>query len=293
MKFQEIILALQKFWSEQGCIFAQPYDVEKGAGTMNPSTFLRVLGPEPWNVAYVEPSRRPADGRYGDNPNRLYQHHQFQVIMKPSPDNIQELYLESLESLGIDPKQHDIRFVEDNWESPTLGAWGLGWEVWLDGMEITQFTYFQQVGSVDVKPVSAEITYGLERLAMYIQGVENVFDIQWTEDCTYGDVFHQNEVEQSAYSFDLSDEALLFELFDKYEKEAVRVIELGRVHPAYDYVLKCSHAFNLLDARGAISVSERTAFIGRVRRLARLCAQCYLKQREELGYPMLKRGAEA
>ena len=293
MKFQEIILALQKFWSEQGCILAQPYDVEKGAGTMNPSTFLRVLGPEPWNVAYVEPSRRPADGRYGDNPNRLYQHHQFQVIMKPSPDNIQELYLESLESLGIDPKQHDIRFVEDNWESPTLGAWGLGWEVWLDGMEITQFTYFQQVGSVDVKPVSAEITYGLERLAMYIQGVENVFDIQWTKDCTYGDVFHQNEVEQSAHSFDLSDEALLFELFDKYEKEAVRVIELGRVHPAYDYVLKCSHAFNLLDARGAISVSERTAFIGRVRRLARLCAQCYLKQREELGYPMLKRGAEA
>ena len=293
MKFQEIILALQKFWSEQGCILAQPYDVEKGAGTMNPSTFLRVLGPEPWNVAYVEPSRRPADGRYGDNPNRLYQHHQFQVIMKPSPDNIQELYLESLESLGIDPKQHDIRFVEDNWESPTLGAWGLGWEVWLDGMEITQFTYFQQVGSVDVKPVSSEITYGLERLAMYIQGVENVFDIQWTKDCTYGDVFHQNEVEQSAYSFDLSDEALLFELFDKYEKEAVRVIELGRVHPAYDYVLKCSHAFNLLDARGAISVSERTAFIGRVRRLARLCAQCYLKQREELGYPMLKRGAEA
>ena len=293
MKFQEIILALQKFWSEQGCILAQPYDVEKGAGTMNPSTFLRVLGPEPWNVAYVEPSRRPADGRYGDNPNRLYQHHQFQVIMKPSPDNIQELYLESLESLGIDPKQHDIRFVEDNWESPTLGAWGRGWEVWLDGMEITQFTYFQQVGSVDVKPVSAEITYGLERLAMYIQGVENVFDIQWTKDCTYGDVFHQNEVEQSAYSFDLSDEALLFELFDKYEKEAVRVIELGRVHPAYDYVLKCSHAFNLLDARGAISVSERTAFIGRVRRLARLCAQCYLKQREELGYPMLKRGAEA
>ena len=293
MKFQEIILALQKFWSEQGCILAQPYDVEKGAGTMNPSTFLRVLGPEPWNVAYVEPSRRPADGRYGDNPNRLYQHHQCQVIMKPSPDNIQELYLESLESLGIDPKQHDIRFVEDNWESPTLGAWGLGWEVWLDGMEITQFTYFQQVGSVDVKPVSAEITYGLERLAMYIQGVENVFDIQWTKDCTYGDVFHQNEVEQSAYSFDLSDEALLFELFDKYEKEAVRVIELGRVHPAYDYVLKCSHAFNLLDARGAISVSERTAFIGRVRRLARLCAQCYLKQREELGYPMLKRGAEA
>ena len=290
MKFQEIILALQQFWSEKGCILGEPYDVEKGAGTMNPATFLRVLGPEPWNVAYVEPSRRPADGRYGDNPNRLYQHHQFQVIMKPSPDNIQELYLASLASLGIEAKQHDIRFVEDNWESPTLGAWGLGWEVWLDGMEITQFTYFQQVGSQDVKPVAVEITYGLERLAMYIQGVENVYDIQWTKDYTYGDVFHQNEVEQSAYSFELSDEALLFDLFEKYEKEAVRVVELGYVHPAYDYVLKCSHVFNLLDARGAISVSERTAFIGRVRKLARLCAQRYLKQREELGYPMLHRG---
>ena len=290
MKFQEIILALQQFWSEKGCILGEPYDVEKGAGTMNPATFLRVLGPEPWNMAYVEPSRRPADGRYGDNPNRLYQHHQFQVIMKPSPDNIQELYLASLASLGIEAKQHDIRFVEDNWESPTLGAWGLGWEVWLDGMEITQFTYFQQVGSHDVKPVAVEITYGLERLAMYIQGVENVYDIQWTKDYTYGDVFHQNEVEQSAYSFELSDEALLFDLFEKYEKEAVRVIKLGYVHPAYDYVLKCSHVFNLLDARGAISVSERTAFIGRVRKLARLCAQRYLKQREELGYPMLHRG---
>ena len=273
MKFQEIILALQKFWSEQGCILAEPYDVEKGAGTMNPSTFLRVLGPEPWHVAYVEPSRRPADGRYGDNPNRLYQHHQFQVIMKPSPDNIQELYLESLERLGIDPKQHDIRFVEDNWESPTLGAWGLGWEVWLDGMEITQFTYFQQVGSQDIKPVASEITYGLERLAMYIQGVENVYDIQWTDDYTYGDVFHQNEYEQSVYAFDLSDEALLFDLFDKYEKEAVRVIDKGYVHPAYDYVLKCSHTFNLLDARGAISVTERAAYIGRVRALAKRCCE--------------------
>ena len=290
MKFQEIIFALQQFWSEQGCILGEPYDVEKGAGTMNPATFLRVLGPEPWNVAYVEPSRRPADGRYGDNPNRLYQHHQFQVIMKPSPDDIQELYLESLKRLGIDPVQHDIRFVEDNWESPTLGAWGLGWEVWLDGMEITQFTYFQQVGSQDVKPVAVEITYGLERLAMYIQGVENVYDVQWTKAYTYGDVFHQNEVEQSAYSFEIADEALLFDLFEKYEQEAVRVIELGYVHPAYDYVLKCSHTFNLLDARGAISVSERTAFIGRVRKLARLCAQRYLKQREELGYPMLHRG---
>lgn len=289
MKFQEVILALQEFWSGQGCILAQPYDVEKGAGTMSPWTFLRVLGPEPWNVAYVEPSRRPADGRYGDNPNRLYQHHQFQVIMKPSPNNIQELYLESLARLGIHAVEHDIRFVEDNWESPTLGAWGLGWEVWLDGMEITQFTYFQQVGSHDVKPVSVEITYGLERLAMYIQGVENVYDIAWTDDVTYGDVFHQNEFEQSTYAFDLSDEALLFDLFDKYEAEAVRVIGAGHVHPAHDYVLKCSHTFNLLDARGAISVSQRTAFIGRVRKLARLCAEAYLAQREALGYPMLKK----
>ena len=293
MKFQEVILALQEFWSGQGCILAQPYDVEKGAGTMSPWTFLRVLGPEPWNVAYVEPSRRPADGRYGDNPNRLYQHHQFQVIMKPSPDNIQELYLESLARLGIRAAEHDIRFVEDNWESPTLGAWGLGWEVWLDGMEITQFTYFQQVGSQDVKPVSVEITYGLERLAMYIQGVENVYDIAWTDDVTYGDVFHQNEFEQSTYAFDLSDEALLFDLFDKYEAEAVRVIGAGHVHPAHDYVLKCSHTFNLLDARGAISVSQRTAFIGRVRKLARLCAEAYLAQREALGYPMLKKERKA
>ena len=293
MKFQEVILALQEFWSDQGCILAQPYDVEKGAGTMSPWTFLRVLGPEPWNVAYVEPSRRPADGRYGDNPNRLYQHHQFQVIMKPSPDNIQELYLESLARLGIRAEEHDIRFVEDNWESPTLGAWGLGWEVWLDGMEITQFTYFQQVGSQDVKPVSVEITYGLERLAMYIQGVENVYDIAWTDDVTYGDVFHQNEFEQSTYAFDLSDEALLFDLFDKYEAEAVRVIGAGHVHPAHDYVLKCSHTFNLLDARGAISVSQRTAFIGRVRKLARLCAEAYLAQREALGYPMLKKERKA
>ena len=293
MKFQEVILALQEFWSDQGCILAQPYDVEKGAGTMSPWTFLRVLGPEPWNVAYVEPSRRPADGRYGDNPNRLYQHHQFQVIMKPSPDNIQELYLESLARLGIRAEEHDIRFVEDNWESPTLGAWGLGWEVWLDGMEITQFTYFQQVGSHDVKPVSVEITYGLERLAMYIQGMENVYDIAWTDDVTYGDVFHQNEFEQSTYAFDLSDEALLFDLFDKYEAEAVRVIGAGHVHPAHDYVLKCSHTFNLLDARGAISVSQRTAFIGRVRKLARLCAEAYLAQREALGYPMLKKEGKA
>lgn len=288
MKYQELVFALQKFWADKGCILAEPYDIEKGAGTMNPFTFLRVLGPEPWNVAYTEPSRRPADGRYGDNPNRLYQHHQLQLIMKPSPDNIQELYLDSLAAIGIEAAKHDIRFVEDNWESPTLGAWGLGWEVWLDGMEITQFTYFQQVGSQDVKPVAVEITYGLERLAMYIQGVENVYDVEWADGVTYGDVFHQNEFEQSSYAFDLSDEDLLFDLFEKYEAEAVRIIKLGYVHPAYDYVLKCSHTFNLLDARGAISVSERTAFIGRVRKLARMCAEVYLKQREKLGYPLMR-----
>ena len=290
MNFQDIISALSAYWGRQQCINFQPYDVEKGAGTMNPATFLRVLGPEPWNVCYVEPSRRPADGRYGDNPNRLYQHHQFQVIMKPSPDNIQELYLESLRELGIHPEEHDIRFVEDNWESPTLGAWGMGWEVWLDGMEVTQFTYFQQVGSLDIKPAAVEITYGLERLAMYIQGVENVYDIKWVGDVTYGDVYHTNEVEQSCYSFDIADTDLLFDLFDKYEKEAKRVLLTGNIHPAYDYVLKCSHTFNLLDARGAISVDERTNYIGRVRALARLCAAAYVEQREKMGFPMLKRG---
>ena len=288
MNFQDIISALSAYWGRQQCINFHPYDVEKGAGTMNPATFLRVLGPEPWNVCYVEPSRRPADGRYGDNPNRLYQHHQ--VIMKPSPDNIQELYLESLRELGIHPEEHDIRFVEDNWESPTLGAWGMGWEVWLDGMEVTQFTYFQQVGSLDIKPVAVEITYGLERLAMYIQGVENVYDIKWVGDVTYGDVYHTNEVEQSCYSFDIADTDLLFDLFDKYEKEAKRVLLTGNIHPAYDYVLKCSHTFNLLDARGAISVDERTNYIGRVRALARLCAAAYVEQREKMGFPMLKRG---
>ena len=292
MNFQKIILTLQEFWSQQNCILVQPYDVEKGAGTMNPSTFLRSLGPEPWNVAYVEPSRRPADGRYGDNPNRLFQHHQYQVIMKPSPLNIQELYLKSLARLGIDPQEHDIRFVEDNWESPTLGAWGLGWEVWLDGMEITQFTYFQQVGSIDVKPVSVEITYGLERLAMYIQGKDNVFELEWVDGVTYGDVFKQNEYEQSAYAFEVSDAKILFSLFDSYEQEAKSIIAKGYVLPAYDYVLKCSHVFNLLDARGAISISERTGFIARVRNMARLCATAYLEQREKLGFPMLKGGAQ-
>lgn len=266
----------------------QPYDVEKGAGTMNPATFLRTIGPEPWNVAYVEPSRRPDDGRYGENPNRLYQHHQFQVIMKPSPENIQEMYLESLEVLGISPKDHDIRFVEDNWESPTLGAWGMGWEVWLDGMEITQFTYFQQIGGIDANPVSVEITYGLERIAMYIQEKDNVYDLVWTEGITYGDIWHENEYEQSVYSYELSNHEMLFSLFDMYEKEAKAVIEKGYVLPAYDYVLKCSHTFNLLDAAGAISLSERTEYIGRVRAMARLCAKAYYEKRKELGFPMLK-----
>jgi len=290
MYFQDIILALQTFWSKHNCIISQPYDVEKGAGTMNPVTFFRVLGPEPWNVAYVEPSRRPADGRYGDNPNRLYQHHQFQVIMKPSPDNIQEVYLMSLKELGIDPQKHDIRFVEDNWEAPTLGAWGLGWEVWLDGMEITQFTYFQQVGGFDLKPISVEITYGLERIAMYIQGVDNVFDVKWINGITYGDVFHRAEYEHSKYSFEEADIEMLFSLFNMFEKEAKRVTDAGLVLPAYDYVLKCSHIFNILEARGAISITERTGFITRVRNLARKCAKLYLEQREEMGFPLLKGG---
>ena len=288
MKFQDIILTLNQFWGEQGCIIAQPYDVEKGAGTMNPATFLRALGPEPWNVAYVEPSRRPTDGRYGENPNRLQHYFQYQVILKPSPDNVQELYLESLERLGIDPAKHDIRFVEDNWESPTLGAWGLGWEVWLDGMEVTQFTYFQQCGGIDCKPVSAEITYGIERLAMFIQGKDSVFDIEWVGDISYGDIYLQNEKEYSHYNFEMADISALKTWFDMYEKEAERIIKLGLVLPAYDYVLKCSHTFNLLEARGAISVTERTGYIARVRNLARLCAQAYVQQREALGFPLLK-----
>ncbi|UCZ54508.1 glycine--tRNA ligase subunit alpha [Bacillus shivajii] len=288
MNVQEMILTLQKFWSEQDCMILQAYDVEKGAGTMNPMTFLKSIGPEPWNVAYVEPSRRPADGRYGDNPNRLYQHHQFQVIMKPSPDNIQELYLESLRELGIKPEEHDIRFVEDNWEAPTLAAWGLGWEVWLDGMEITQFTYFQQVGGLDANPVAVEITYGLERLASYIQDKENVYDLEWVNGVTYGDVFLQNEYEQSKYSFETADSAMLFNLFTTYEQEANRALDESLVIPAYDYVLKCSHTFNLLDAQGAISVTERTGYIGRVRNLARRCAKQYYEARENLGFPMLK-----
>ncbi|MGB4430967.1 MAG: glycine--tRNA ligase subunit alpha, partial [Limnochordia bacterium] len=278
-------------WAEQGCIIYQPYDLEVGAGTMSPATFLKALGPEPWNVAYVQPSRRPTDGRYGENPNRVQHYYQFQVILKPSPDDVQDIYLRSLEALGIDLLKHDVRFVEDDWESPTLGAWGLGWEVWLDGMEITQFTYFQQVGGIDVKPVSAEITYGVERLAMFIQGVDSIFDLVWVDGVTYGDVFLQNEVEYSKHNFEAADTEKLFTLFDLYEDEARRLIQLGLVLPGYDYVLKCSHTFNLLDARGALSVSERTRFIGRVRALARLAAQGYLAERERLGFPLLKGGA--
>lgn len=288
MKFQEMILALNQFWGEQGCIIAQPYDMEKGAGTMNPSTFLRALGPEPWQVAYVEPSRRPTDGRYGENPNRLQHYFQYQVILKPSPDNVQELYLASLERLGIRPEEHDIRFVEDNWEAPTLGAWGLGWEVWLDGMEVTQFTYFQQCGGIDCKPVSAEVTYGLERLAMFIQNKDSVFDIEWVGDITYGDIYLQNEIDYSHYNFEVADTGALSAWFDMYENEAKRTVEQGLVVPAYDYVLKCSHTFNLLDARGAISVTERTSYIARVRNLARMCAAAYVEQREKLGFPLLR-----
>ena len=290
MNFQEMILALQKYWSKQGCIMMQPYDIEKGAGTMNPNTFLRSLGPEPWQVCYVEPSRRPADGRYGENPNRLYQHHQFQVILKPSPDNIQELYLESLKEIGIDPSGHDIRFVEDNWEAATVGAWGLGWEVWLDGMEITQFTYFQQVGNIECELETGEITYGLERLAMYIQEVDSVYDLKWNDKITYGEVFNKAEYENSMYAFELCDADMLFNLFDIYEKEALRLMENGLVIPSYDYVLKCSHAFNTLDARGAIGVSQRASFIGRVRNMAKTVAETFVKQREEMGFPLLKDG---
>jgi glycyl-tRNA synthetase alpha chain len=289
LTFQELILSLQKFWSEQGCIIQQPYDIEVGAGTFNPATFLRVIGPEPWNVAYVEPSRRPTDGRYGENPNRLQHYYQYQVIMKPSPLDIQDLYLKSLKSFGIDPLDHDIRFVEDDWESPTLGAWGLGWEVWLDGMEITQFTYFQQAGGIDLKPVSVEITYGIERIAMYLQGIDNVYDLAWTRDIKYGDVHHRGEVEFSKYNFEESDPEMLFKLFDMYESESSRVIEKGLILPAYDYCLKCSHTFNLLQARGAISITERTGYIARVRNLARAVAEAYLKQREDMGFPLLQK----
>ena len=293
MNFQELIFALEHFWADQGCVIQQPYDTEKGAGTMNPATFLRSLGPEPWNVAYVEPSRRPADGRYGENPNRLQHYYQYQVIMKPSPSDIQDIYLRSLSSFGIDPLQHDIRFVEDDWESPTLGAWGLGWEVWLDGMEITQFTYFQQAGGFDLKPISAELTYGIERIAMYLQEVNSVYDILWDNGVKYGDVHHRGEVEWSIHNFEEADVSLQYSLFDSYEKESLRLIQGGLVLPAYDYCLKCSHAFNLLDSRGALSVTERVSLIGRVRNLARRCAEGYLKQREEMGYPLIKQSDPA
>ncbi|WP_163970028.1 glycine--tRNA ligase subunit alpha [Oceanobacillus halotolerans] len=288
MNIQEMILTLQTYWSKQNCILMQAYDVEKGAGTMSPMTLLRSLGPEPWNVAYVEPSRRPADGRYGQNPNRLYQHHQFQVIMKPSPNNIQELYLDSLKALGIDPLKHDIRFVEDNWENPTLGAAGLGWEVWLDGMEITQFTYFQQIGGLEANPVTVELTYGIERLASYIQDKDNVFELEWTDGVTVHDIFFQPEYEHSTYTFEESNTEMLFQQFAMYEKEAKETMEKGLVFPAYDYVLKCSHTFNLLDAKGVISVTERTGYIGRIRNLARSIAKTYVAERERLGFPMLK-----
>jgi glycyl-tRNA synthetase alpha chain len=288
MTLQELILALERFWNKQGCVIQQPYDVEKGAGTFNPATFLRVLGPEPWNCAYVEPSRRPTDGRYGENPNRLQHYYQYQVIMKPSPLAIQEIYLESLRSFGIDPLAHDIRFVEDDWESPTLGAWGLGWEVWLDGMEITQFTYFQQAGGIDLKPVSVEITYGIERIAMYLQGVENVYDLIWTDGIRYGEIHHQGEVEFSRYNFEQADVGMLLKLFAMYEGEAQKLLAKGLILPAYDYCLKCSHTFNLLEARGAISVTERMGFILRVRTMARGCAEGYLRQREEMGYPLMR-----
>ena len=283
MDFQTIILKLQKFWGEQKCILTQPYDIEKGAGTMNPRTFLRVLGPEPWRVAYVEPSRRPADGRYGDNPNRLFQHHQFQVIIKPSPDNIQELYLQSLAELGIHQDEHDIRFVEDNWESPTLGAWGLGWEVWLNGMEVTQFTYFQQVGGIEVDPVPVEITYGLERIAMYAQGVNSVYDLVWSylpdgTPMTYGDVFLENEREFSAYNFEVANVEMMRQKFDDYEAECHSCLERKLPLPAYDCVMKCSHAFNLLDARGALSAVERANYILRVRAVAKACCEAYMAE---------------
>ena len=293
LSFQDLIFQLQHFWADQGCIIEQPYSVEIGAGTFHPSTFLRAIGPEPWRTAYVQPSRRPTDGRYGENPNRLQHYYQFQVLLKPSPEEIQALYLESLKSLGIDPLIHDIRFVEDNWESPTLGAWGLGWEVWLDGMEISQFTYFQQVGGLDCSPVAGEITYGLERLAMYLQNKDSVFDLLWSEtpegEISYGDIYHQNEVEMSIYNFELADTDSLFQWFDTCEAECMKLIEKSLPLPAYEMVLKASHSFNLLDARHAISVTERQRFILRVRTLSKAIAQAYYEGRETLGFPLVKK----
>ena len=287
--FQDLILTLQAYWSEQGCVLLQPYDLEVGAGTFHPATFLRAIGPERWKAAYVQPSRRPKDGRYGENPNRLQHYYQYQVVLKPSPDNIQDLYLDSLRALGVNMSEHDVRFVEDDWESPSLGAWGLGWEVWLDGMEVTQFTYFQEVGGLKCAPVLGEITYGLERLAMYLQGVESVFDLKWTDSVSYGDVYHQNEVEQSKYNFEYSNVEWLFKLFCQFESEARRLMENKLTLPAFEMVMKCSHTFNLLDARGAISVTERAAYIGRVRNLSRAVAQSYYDSREALGFPILNK----
>jgi len=287
LTFQELIFALERYWADRGCLIQQPYDLEVGAGTFNPATLLRCLGPEPWRVAYVEPCRRPTDGRYGENPMRVQHYYQYQVILKPSPLKIQDLYLDSLKSFGIDPMDHDVRFVEDDWESPTLGAWGIGWEVWLDGMEITQFTYFQQAGGVELAPISVEITYGLERIAMYLQDVDNIFDLAWNEHVRYGDVHHQGEVEYSFYNFEKADVKMLFQSFDLAEAESQRLVGEGLVLPAYDYCLKCSHLFNLLEARGAISVAERTRFVARVRNLARAVAVAYLAQREEMGHPLL------
>lgn len=286
LTFQQIILKLQEYWDKQGCALLQPYDMEVGAGTSHTATFLRSLGPEPWKAAYVQPSRRPKDGRYGENPNRLQQYYQYQVVLKPAPANILELYLGSLEALGFDLKKNDIRFVEDDWENPTLGAWGLGWEVWLNGMEVTQFTYFQQVGGIDCKPIAGEITYGLERLAMYLQGVDSVYDLQYSENVKYGDVFHQNEVEQSTYNFEHSDADFLFTAFAAHEKQALHLIEAKLALPAYEQVLKAAHTFNLLDARGAISVTERAAYIGKIRNLARSVAASYLDSRARLGFPL-------
>ncbi|MEM9007920.1 MAG: glycine--tRNA ligase subunit alpha [Cyanobacteria bacterium P01_F01_bin.86] len=288
MNFQSVITTLHRFWSDQGCLIVQPYDTEKGAGTKSPHTFLRAIGPEPWSVAYAEPCRRPADGRYGENPNRYQHYFQYQVLIKPSPNNIQDVYLDSLRALGIKPEDHDIRFVEDNWEDAAVGAWGVGWEVWLDGMEITQFTYFQQCGGIDCRPVSIELTYGLERLTMYLQEVDAIAKIQWNDTLTYGDVYMQAEIEHSKYNFDESDAELLFTLFTLYQKEAEQLMDKGLVLPSYDYVLKCSHTFNLLDARGVISVTERTRYIRQVRALARRVAQLYLEQREAMGFPLLE-----
>jgi len=286
MTFQDVIFSLQRFWAARGCVLEQPYDVEVGAGTMHPATFLRALGPEPWKVAYVQPSRRPADGRYGENPNRLYKHYQFQVVLKPSPDDVQETYLASLRELGIDLREHDIRFLEDDWEAPTIGASGLGWQVFLDGQEITQFTYFQQVGGLEVRPVSAELTYGVERITMFIQRKASVFEIDWAPGVSYGEVRRQDEAEQSRYGFDVADVAALRMWFDAAEAEAKRLLEGHLVLPAYDYALKCSHLFNLLEARGAIGVAERTTLMGRCRALARRCAEAYITEREALGYPL-------